>query len=298
VDGTHPSRDAAGKLNPRLAGMFKSYSKADPPPEQVKPIPVQLLEHAIARLSSTDFRKALADLIVIGFFFLLRPGEHTFCSADNTPFTLQDVSFVTPSGTFNAATIDLDLLSAATKVHLNFTNQKNGVKNEAITHGFNSHPFLCPLKAVRRRVRHLRAHQALPTTPLHTVFASDNTSTQHITDADITAALRASCVSIGDSIGIQPSDISARALRAGGAMALLRAGVADSSIRLLGRWKSWAMLEYLHKSASDTTGYASRMLACGSYTLNIHKSTADAVTDLLPAPILMTTSPLPGLCLA
>jgi hypothetical protein len=50
--------------------------------------------------------------------------------------------------------------------------------------------------------------------------------------------LRTSCSVLGASIGIRPSDASARALQAGGAVALLRARVDPTVIQMVGRWKS------------------------------------------------------------
>ena len=35
--------------------------------------------------------KAIADMIIIAFFYLLRPGEYTDSASDTTPFTLADV---------------------------------------------------------------------------------------------------------------------------------------------------------------------------------------------------------------
>ena len=54
----------------------------------------------------------------------------------------------------------------------------------------------------------------------------------------ITAALRSSCTAIGDTVGLKPGDISARALRAGGAMALLLGKVDYATIQLIGCWWS------------------------------------------------------------
>ncbi len=73
------------------------------------------------------------DLIIITFFFLLRPGEHSYDKKENHPFRLQDVSFQTPAGTANAAIISDAKLALTTKVHLQFTNQKNGIRGEHIT---------------------------------------------------------------------------------------------------------------------------------------------------------------------
>jgi hypothetical protein len=54
---------------------------------------------------------------------------------------------------------------------------------------------------------------------------------------------------IGDSLGLKPGDISARALRAGGVMALLLGKVDYATIQLIGRWRSDQILRYLQVSA-------------------------------------------------
>jgi hypothetical protein len=50
-------------------------------------------------------------------------------------------------------------------------------------------------------------------------------------------------------------------------MALLHAGINDIMIRLQGHWKSWAMLEYLHRSAANTTDYATKMVLGSTYII-------------------------------
>ena len=64
-------------------------------------------------------------------------------------------------------------------------------------------------------------------------------------------------------------------------MALLRAGIDPVDIRLQGRWESWAMLEYLHKDAVDTTSFANAMLMNGSYTIASHASLPQDTLDWL-----------------
>ena len=108
-----------------------------------------------------------------------------------------------------------------------------------------------------------------------------NGQTKRIRSEDLTKLLRSSCKCIGPQLGITCSEISACALRAGGAMALLRAKVDDSTIRMMGRWRSWAMLQCLHRSATDTTSFAQRMIAGGTYTLEGHaKLPADILSSL------------------
>eukprot|EP00957_Ditylum_brightwellii_P115456 8806215-Ditylum_brightwellii.AAC.1 len=66
---------------------------------------------------------------------------------------------------------------------------------------------------------------------------------------DITTLLRKGASHIGADIGLKPTEISARALRAGGAMALLLGNIDSDTIRLIGRWHSNEMLRYLHTTA-------------------------------------------------
>ena len=226
-------------------------------------------------------------MTIIGFFFLLRPGEHCYSSDNPHPFRLCDVSFTVPTlastaPTVNAATVPLDQLQNASKVHLNFTDQKNGIKDETITHGNNTDLLLSPVRAVARRVAHLRQSAAPADTPLFTVYSANN-RIRRIAGKDITKLLKRSCQAIGPTLGLAPKDISARALRAGGAMALLRAGVDPVEARLMGRWRSWAMLEYLHTCAFDSTTFASRMLQGGTFVLEKHATLPSDVQARLDA---------------
>lgn len=278
AEGVDPRYSNTGRLHGALDRLQRSYKKADPPPGRVKPIPMQLLRHAVDNLQSDALTKAVADLLQIGMFYLLRPGEHTYSSDNNHPFRLCDVSFQSVLAAINATHITQSQLDASNRVHLNFTTQKNGEKGEAITHG-DTDDFISPFKAVRRRIEHLQHHNAPSTTPLHTVYI--NGTTRSVTSGMITNALRESCKVLGPSLGIKSTEISARALRAAGAMALLRARVDPSIIRLVGRWKSWTMLRYLHRSATETTEYAQRMLDSATYVLSTHATLPDDAVSLI-----------------
>ena len=118
------------------------------------------------------------DLTIIGFFFLLRPGEHCYDKENNHPFRLQDVSFQSVNGTTNAATISTDdLMRSLHWCTLNSQTKKMETKVRHISHGDTAEALVSPLKAVRRRVQHLRLHKAPPNTPLHTVYLEDGTTT-------------------------------------------------------------------------------------------------------------------------
>ena len=83
-----PRMMSTGKLDGRLQLQFSCYSRQDPPPSQVKPIPVQVLRRlaCVAADCRDPDLKAVADMIIIAFFFLLRPGEYTGTKSDSSPF--------------------------------------------------------------------------------------------------------------------------------------------------------------------------------------------------------------------
>jgi hypothetical protein len=169
----------------------------------------------------------------IGFFFLCRPGEYTCASdPDSSPFRLCDVTFYHGPRAVPATTGTLGDISSATSVNLTFTDQKNGVRGERIGHCRSQDATACPVLALVRRVLHLRAHHAPPTSPLYLVHTANRFIP--IRSSAITQALRVSASATTSSLNIDPSRISARSLRAGGAMALLCAGIDTNIIRLVG----------------------------------------------------------------
>ena len=74
---------------------------------------------------------------------------------------------------------------------------------------------------------------------------------------------------LGPALGFLPTDISARSLRASGAMALLCAQVDSDVIRLPIRWRSDEMLvRYLHIQAKPVMrDFASSLLTHGNFVL-------------------------------
>jgi len=66
-------------------------------------------------------------------------------------------------------------------------------------------------------------------------------------------------------------------------MALLRAKVDNSTIRMMGQWKSWATLQYLHQSATNTMSYAKCMIAGGTYVIKHHATFPADINPSAPA---------------
>lgn len=276
VGARDPRLDAHGKMDFRLSRQLRKYTKDDPPAQRVKPIPLSvvtaILDGAHAMASADDF-KCIADMICIAFYFLMRPGEYND-SGTNTPFRMQDVKLYRrgqPVDWRHASDLEFGQVDS---VSLTFTTQKNGVKGEVISHGCTNHALACPVKAVVRRLRYLRSQGAPETAMLCTWLEVHNGVTRRRTVKAkmVTAALRAGILNV-DPLGIQldikPDEVDSRSLRAGGATALLCAGLDFNIIQLMGRWKSDAMIRYLHVSADPhTRRYAQRMFDSGNYRFN------------------------------
>ena len=109
-----------------------------------------------------------------------------------------------------------------------------------------------------------------------------------LTSNHITTLLREAARSLL-TLGFTPTDVNARSLRAGSALALLCGRVNADTIRLVGRWRSDAMFRYLHAQALPLIrGLKRIMLTHGAYTLlpgtDIPQPAAQLVVAALPPP--------------
>jgi hypothetical protein len=214
---------------------------------------------------------AFADMVCLAFFFLLRPGEYAGTSPSSQPFRAQDVHLFLGAVRLDFATAPPAQLLAATFVTLEFTTQKNGVRGEVVGLGRSGDPHFCPVTAAARRLLHLRSAGAPFTQPIASYRDPLTLRLRRVSPADLTSLLRSSVRILGPAHGFLPADVSARSLRAAGAMALLCANIDTDRIRLLGRWRSDEMLRYLHVQAEPLMrDFSSRMLVGGTFTLHPH----------------------------
>ena len=264
VGANDPRLNSAHSIDFRLQRTLKAWKNGDPAPDRVKPIPIQVIRRIafLAQSSPDPTLAAAADMIIIAFFYLLRPGEYT--DNDKTPFRLEDVQLFIGDTRINLTTAPTEQARQARFASLTFTNQKNGVRGEVIGLACSGDPYLCPVQAIIRRVLYLRHHSAPSQTPLARVFYT----TTRVTASLLTTCIRDSVSHLGPSLGFLPQDVSARCLRAAGATALLLAKVDPDVIRLIGRWRSDEMLRYLHVQAYPLMkDYSRQMLSAGMYSL-------------------------------
>ena len=251
--------------------MLRGWKREDPPPNRVKPVPIQVIRRIvfIASFATHPLLQCTADMILLAFFFLLRPGEYTDGTNRDTnsqPFLLSSVQlFIGPRRLNIASATDAELL-AATFGSLTFDNQKNAVRGEVIGLSTSGDPLVCPVRALARQIIHLRTARAPQDTPLSRCFHQN--IAHKVTPSLITSTLRDTVRFLGPELGFVDTDVSARCLRAAGANALLLANVDSDIIRLIGRWRSDEMLRYLHVQAAPLMSqYSRRMLHSGNYAL-------------------------------
>ncbi|KAI2513453.1 hypothetical protein MHU86_927 [Fragilaria crotonensis] len=268
-----PRLNAHGDVDFRLTTLFQSWKKDDPPPSRVKPLPLPVVARVWAQAQlepATAAAQAAADCLVLGFYFLLRPGEYLGTPRHPTGgplFRLRDVQLWIGTRALDTLTCSPTELLAATFVCLTFREQKNGVRNETIGHGRSGHPHLCPVHCVAARVVALRQSAATADTPLNAFRPSATSPFRYVAAADLTTRIRAALLLHPDP-AYTLADVTVRSTRAGGAMALLCAGIDSDRIRLVGRWRSDEMYRYLHVQAQPVmTGLSAAMLRGGAFRL-------------------------------
>ena len=251
----------AHELDLPFSKLLRSYKLQDPAPKPQLALPVRAIQCAVAFYENqkTPLARAIADLLTIAFFFLLRPGEYTMTTSRSrkrtVQFRRQDVRFFKDGNVLPHST-PLETLRQADAVRLYLDNQKNGQRGATMHHTARASPF-CPVKALANRVHHLYGlAPANPELPISLVSLGS-----HVTSSHITLAVRESVVLSGLlNSGYSPSRVSAHSLRASGAMAMRLDNVGEDIIKKLGRWSSSTWLTYIHTQISSlTAGLSERM---------------------------------------
>jgi integrase len=246
-----PRLDSHGFIDLRLKHQLRHYSKSDPPPKRIQPIPIEVLRHLVRLVRSdplaTESRKAIMDLIIIAYYFLMRPGEYCNSTGEESshPFHTDEIELWLGQRKLDLASATEHELLTATFCMLEFSDQKNANRGEKVGHATSGDFIFCPVRAIARRVIHLRRNGAPPHTPIHCYYEQFRGRQLRVPSSSINLLLRHSAT----LLGLDPADITVKAMRATGAMALITARIDSDLIRLLGRWQSDSMLRYLHVQA-------------------------------------------------
>ena len=271
--------------------MMSGYRKEDPATEKKLPVEADVpnfLADIGRRQDSTARDRAIGDLTLIAFYFLLRIGEYTMkqCRNDSKQtvnFRVVDVTFFKkdndgqlrqlPRNASKEEILDAD---SAT---LRLTNQKNGWKGVCINHHVNGDSYLCPVKAIGRRVVHIREHSNDGDIGLCAFFNNGNQF--DVNDDDIRQALKFAATELDyPERGIPIKRVDTHSLRSGGAQALSLAGYPDRVIQKMGRWRSATFLEYISDQLSSFSQGMSTNMAKVLNFVNIAGGVSSDVTNI------------------
>ena len=264
------SKDFLPLISQTLAG----WAKEDPGTSKKMPVEVDVPEFLaeLGRKEEADeMTKAVGDLSLMAFYFLLRVGEYTVKSTRNegkqtVQFRMQDVTFfkrdkrgILSQLPRNAK--DEDIL-AADAVTLKLDNQKNGWKGVCVSHHSNGEEYHNPTKAVGRRYIHIRQHSSSGDTFLSAYFEKDG-KRRDVKDSNIRTGLKlaAGALDYMGTRGIPIEKVDTHSLRIGGANALSLNGYSAEQIKKMGRWRGDTFLEYIRESLADFSDGMSKSMS-------------------------------------
>lgn len=154
----------------------------DPPTMKMLPVEADVPELLVAHgrdLSASELDRAVGDLVMIAFYYLLRIGEYTIKGSRNetkqtVQLKLEDVTFFqkNESGSLRCLPRDAPdhLVQTADGAMLKLDNKKNGWKGVCIFHKCNGDLINCPVRALGRGVCHIRKKDGRPKTFLSAYF--------------------------------------------------------------------------------------------------------------------------------
>ena len=233
--------------------LLEGYRREDPPSQPKLAVPLTVPRHIAQQgaRSTSPRTKAIGDLALIAFYYLLRVGEYTYHRPSDRRrtqhFRVHDVAFW-HNTTLLPHDLPVEVLSAkCTSATLSISNQKNGRRNQSI-HQERVACTHCPILALIRRVKHIQSHTSDPSTCIGTYFSSRAHKGRIVGPTDINTAVKQAVTDLGLARnGLLASHVGSHSLRAGGAMAMHLNHISHDTIKKMGRWSSDTFLMYIHE---------------------------------------------------
>ena len=243
-----------------ITRLVEGFKRQDPPatPQLAVPVMVPNTAYNEGQASHDNKCKAVGQLTLIAFYFLLRVGEYTQPryvhrngkkqrATRTVQFSISNVGFF-KGNTLVDRNSPLKTLLQCTSATLKINNQKNGRMGETIHHEAITPSITeCPIKALAYRVHHILSNGGNDNTLLCAYMDKDTNNFQNVMSSDIVNAVRKATATLQlNKHAIDPDLVGAHSLRAGGAMALKLGGATDIDIKKYGRWSSLTFTQYIH----------------------------------------------------
>lgn len=260
------------KIIPRLQQMYDGWRKEDPPTKKMLPVEADVPEFLVQvgrGVTATELDRTVGDMALVAFYYLLRVGEYTVKGTRNeskqtVQFKMEDITFFKKNGAGQLRCLPRSapdhLIMTADGATMKLDNQKNGWKGVCVYQEHNGEMYNCPVRALGRRYRHLRAQGATERTHISAYW--EEGLRYDLTAEDVGLALKqaASALEYPAVKGIPIERINTHSLRSGGANALALSGYSDTQIQKMGRWRGATFKEYIREElACYAAGMSSDM---------------------------------------
>jgi len=260
-----------------LKMQMEGYKREDPTTKKQRAVPVTVpnLVYLATRSTSDRRARAIGELVLIAFYFLLRVGEYTFSTGQwrTQIFRLQDVKLFADRQEI-APQLAHTAWDRINTVSLTIDNQKNGRRGETISHHAledKKNPC-CPVKALVARVIDLVNDKAKPETLLCAFREVPSGSWKFVRSKDIVDAVKKAVPLEGEhTSGFSEDDVGSHSLRAGGATAMYINGQDAMKIQHAGRWTSNTFMTYIHNQLDVVSKGLSQAMSKVTPYLNMAK---------------------------
>jgi len=154
---------AQQSLDLPIARLLKKYDDEDPPPEPKLAVPISTITTIVEKYRWTAHLSAVADLVIIAFFYLLRVGEYTSPATPRKKRTIPlrdcNIRLWNIAGHLISHSAGLEMLSQAYSATICISHTKNETKG-AVVHHSCGQGSICPVAALARRVANIQAGPA------------------------------------------------------------------------------------------------------------------------------------------
>jgi len=168
---------------------------------------------------------------------------------------------------------------SADSATLKLDNQKNGWKGVCVHQETNGEAVYCPIRALGRRVVHLRQQGAAKSSFLSTFYHEGKKF--DVIGEGISKALKmaATLLNYPEARGIPIELIDTHSLRCGGANVLALSGYSDTQIQKMGHWRGATFKEYIREQlACYSEGMTTKMKRNFRF-VNVHGNAYHDVTS-------------------
>lgn len=217
------------KIIPQLQQMYDGWRKADPPTSKMLPMEADVPEF-LADVGNgaraTELDRAVGDLALVAFYYLLRVGEYTIKGCCNgmkqtVQFKKEDITFFKKNLQGQLRCLPRDapehIIMLADEATLKLDNQKNGWKGVCVYQEHNGKAYNCPVRALGQRYRHLQQHSSAEAKTYLSAHWVDGIWFD-VTAEDMSQALKQAAMTLEYPVtkGIPVERINTHSLRSGG----------------------------------------------------------------------------------